>query len=76
MSFTGSGTSTVIVMLNGQTYRKYVIDYSSGQTDVSSYDFIPTEPPTTKPPTEPTTVTEEETDPPTELETDTVQEAE
>ena len=64
MSFTGSGTSTVIVMLNGQTYRKYVIDYSAGSSDVSSYDFIPTEPPTTEPPTteEPTTTAATETD--------------
>lgn len=76
MSFTGSGTSTVIVMLNGQTYRKYVIDYSSGQTDVSSYDFIPTEPPTTKPETEAPTETEEETDEEVVEETDTAQEAE
>ena len=68
MSFTGSGTSTVIVMLNGQTYRKYVIDYSSGHSEVSSYDFIPTEPPTTKPPTTapPTTEKPTETDAPTE----------
>lgn len=58
MSFTGSGTATVLVMLDGQTYRRYSIDYTSGKYETSSYNFVPTEPttskpkPTTSPPTE------------------------
>ncbi|MCH5303597.1 MAG: Stk1 family PASTA domain-containing Ser/Thr kinase [Ruminococcus sp.] len=57
MSFTGSGNGTVIVMLDGQTYRKYTIDYASGEYQTSSYKFVPTEAttkaqPTTAPPTE------------------------
>lgn len=60
MSFTGSGTATVLVMLDGQTYRRYSIDYTSGKYETSSYNFVPTEPttskpkPTTSPPTEAT----------------------
>lgn len=49
MSFTGSGTATVLVMLDGQTYRRYSIDYTSGKYETSSYNFVPTEPTTTKP---------------------------
>lgn len=58
MSFTGSGKATVLVMLDGQTYRRYTIDYTSGKYETSSYNFVPAEPtteapkPTTSPPTE------------------------
>lgn len=58
MSFTGSGKATVLVMLNGQEYRRYTIDYTSGKYETSSYKFVPTEPTTTKP--------EPSTSPPTE----------
>lgn len=57
MSFTGSGTSTVVVMLNGQTYRKYVIDYGTRNYTTSSYKFVPTEPPTEAPTVPPTEIT-------------------
>ena len=60
MSFTGSGKSTVLIMLDGQNYRKYQIDYSTVSYTTESYDFVPTEPETTKAPTKPT-----ETQPPT-----------
>ncbi|MGN0489262.1 MAG: Stk1 family PASTA domain-containing Ser/Thr kinase [Ruminococcus sp.] len=56
LSFTGSGTSTVVIMLNGQTYRRYVIDYTTQNYTTTSYNFIPTEP-ETEPPTEPPTET-------------------
>lgn len=49
LSFTGSGTSTVVVMLDGQTYRRYVIDYTTGTYTTNSYSFVPKEP-TTSPP--------------------------
>ena len=51
MSFTGSGTSSVLIMLDGQNYRKYTIDYSTVSYTTESYDFVPTEPETTAPPT-------------------------
>ena len=54
MSFTGSGNSTVLVTLDGQTYRRYSIDYNTGKYETSSYNFVPTEPTTKKPkPTKP-----------------------
>lgn len=53
MSFTGSGKSTVLIMLDGQNYRKYSIDYSTVSYTTESYDFVPTEPQTTKAPTKP-----------------------
>lgn len=57
LSFTGTGTSTVVIMLNGQTYRRYVIDYTTQNYTTTSYNFIPTEP-ATEPPTETPTETE------------------
>ncbi len=56
LSFTGSGTSTVVIMLDGQTYRRYVIDYTTQNYTTTSYNFIPTDP-ETEPPTEPPTET-------------------
>lgn len=55
MSFTGSGKATVLVTLDGQTYRRYVIDYTSGKYETSSYNFVPVESTTTKPKPKPTT---------------------
>ena len=40
MSFTGSGSSTVIVMLDGQSYRRYVIDYTTQNYTTTSYTFV------------------------------------
>lgn len=66
MSFTGSGTATVLVTLDGQNYRRYTIDYTSGKYETSSFNFVPAEPttaapkPTTSPPTE--APVQEETD--------------
>lgn len=65
MSFTGSGNATVLVMLNGQTYRRYTLDYTSGKYETSSYKFVPTEPTTAKP-----TETKPPTEAPTEAETE------
>lgn len=53
MSFTGSGKSTVLIMLDGQNYRKYSIDYSKVSYTTESYDFVPTEPETTTAATKP-----------------------
>ncbi|MBR2108457.1 MAG: Stk1 family PASTA domain-containing Ser/Thr kinase [Ruminococcus sp.] len=53
MSFTGSGKSTVLIMLDGQNYRKYSIDYSTVSYTTESYDFVPTEPETTTAATKP-----------------------
>ena len=53
ISFTGSGTETVLIMLDGQNYRKYSIDFSTVSYTAESYDFIPTEPATTAAPTTP-----------------------
>ena len=53
MSFTGSGTSSVLIMLDGQNYRKYTIDYTTVSYTTESYDFVPTEPATTQAPTSP-----------------------
>ncbi|MGN1137912.1 MAG: Stk1 family PASTA domain-containing Ser/Thr kinase [Ruminococcus sp.] len=46
LSFTGSGSSTVEVKLDGQTYRRYVIDYTTKNYTTTSYNYIPTEPET------------------------------
>ena len=53
MSFTGSGTSSVLIMLDGQNYREYTIDYTTVSYTTESYDFVPTEPATTQAPTSP-----------------------
>ncbi len=53
LKITGSGTSNVVVKLNGNAYREYTIDFASGSvTNTVNYDYVyPTEP-TTIPPTE------------------------
>ncbi len=74
MSFTGSGNSTVLVMLDGQNYRKYNIDYNNVRYTTESYGFVPTEPTTkaTQPPatTTPSSETEDTQDTEPESETD------
>lgn len=41
LEITGSGTSTVVVQLNGSAYREYSIDFStSSVTTTATYDFI------------------------------------
>lgn len=41
LEITGSGTSKVIVQLNGQTYREYTIDFTiPAVTNTVEYDFI------------------------------------
>ncbi len=50
-------------MLDGQTYRRYTIDYTSGKYETSSFNFVPTEPTTKKPkPTSAPVVTEAPTE--------------
>lgn len=55
MSFTGSGNATILVMLDGQNYRRYTIDYTTGGYQTTSFKFVPTEPTTAKPTTSPPT---------------------
>ncbi len=64
MSFTGSGNATVLVTLNGQNYRRYTLDYTSGKYETTSFTFVPTDPPT-EPPTE-----EEQTEAPAQISTE------
>lgn len=40
ISFTGSGSATVVVMLDGQSYRRYVIDYTTRNYTTTSYTYI------------------------------------
>lgn len=41
LEITGSGTSTVVVQLDGQAYREYSIDFStSSVTTTGTYDFV------------------------------------
>ncbi|MGN0449317.1 MAG: Stk1 family PASTA domain-containing Ser/Thr kinase [Ruminococcus sp.] len=41
LEITGSGTSTVIIQLNGQTYREYSVDFStSSVTTTATHDFV------------------------------------
>lgn len=41
LEITGSGTSTVIVQLDGQTYREYSVDFStSSVTTTATHDFV------------------------------------
>ena len=52
LEFKGTGTSVVIVQLNGQVYREYTIDFSTGSVSTVTHDYVP---PTTEPTVEPTT---------------------
>ncbi len=44
LEFNGSGTSHVVIQLNGQVYREYTIDYTTGSVSTTTHEFIaPTE---------------------------------
>lgn len=57
LEFTGSGTSSIVVQLDGQVYREYSIDYStSNVSTTATHEYVA---PTTAPPeTEPSTTNE------------------
>ena len=51
----GSGTSTVVIQLDGQAYREYSVDFASAAvTTTASHDYVraTTAPPETEPPTQ------------------------
>lgn len=51
----GSGTSTVVIQLDGQAYREYSVDFASASvTTTASHDYVraTTAPPETEPPTQ------------------------
>lgn len=54
LEFTGSGTSSIVVQLDGQVYREYLIDYAtSNVSTTATHEYVA---PTTAPPeTEPST---------------------
>ncbi len=57
LEFTGSGTSSIVVQLDGQVYREYSIDYAtSNVSTTATHEYVA---PTTAPPeTEPSTTNE------------------
>ena len=60
LDITGSGTKNVVVQLDGQAYREYTIDFSSGSvTTTAKHEYVVE---TTAPPTEPTTEATEPTE--------------
>ncbi len=60
LEITGSGTSTVVIQLDGQAYREYSIDFStSSVTTTATHDFIVETEPSYEPETEPETYPEE-----------------
>lgn len=66
LELTGTGTSTVIVQLDGQIYREYSVDFaSSSVTTTGTHDYIPetTAPPETQPETQTDPYYEPETEP-------------
>lgn len=73
LQFMGTGTSHIVVQLDGNVYREYDIDYATGNVSTTTYEYVPptiaTEAPTEETPTE--TVPVEE---PTEETTETVPE--
>lgn len=59
LEITGSGTSTVVVQLDGQAYREYSIDFStSSVTTTGTYDFVVETTAPYEPATEPETYPE------------------
>lgn len=54
LEFDGTGTKNVVVMLDDQIYREYVIDFSTGSVSTVTHEYVvPTTEPTTAPlPTE------------------------
>ncbi|MGN1433948.1 MAG: Stk1 family PASTA domain-containing Ser/Thr kinase [Ruminococcus sp.] len=67
LEITGSGTSTVVIQLDGQVYREYSIDFStSSVTTTATYEFVVETTAPYEPDTEPETYPEEpqyQTDP-------------
>lgn len=62
LEITGSGTSTVIIQLNGQTYREYSVDFStSSVTTTATHDFVVETTAPYEPETQPETYPEEPT---------------
>lgn len=60
LEITGSGTSTVVIQLDGQAYREYSIDFStSSVTTTATHDFIVETKPSYEPETEPETYPDE-----------------
>lgn len=56
LEITGSGTSTVVVQLDGQAYREYSVDFStSSVTTTATYDFVVETTAPSEPETEPET---------------------
>ncbi len=57
LKFEGSGESNIIVQLDGNVYREYHIDYSTGNVTTTTYEYVAptTEPETTVPNTQPAT---------------------
>lgn len=52
LEFEGTGTSHIVVQLDGNVYREYDIDYSTGDISTTKYEYIS---PETEPETEPET---------------------
>lgn len=60
LEITGSGTSTVVIQLDGQAYREYSIDFStSSVTTTATYEFVVETTAPYEPETEPETYPEE-----------------
>lgn len=60
LEITGSGTSTVVIQLDGQAYREYSIDFStSSVTTTATHDFVVETTAPYEPATEPETYPEE-----------------
>ena len=56
LEITGSGTSTVVVQLDGQTYREYSVDFTTGNvTTTATYDYVAETTAPVEPATEPET---------------------
>ena len=50
LNFEGSGTKSVVIQLNGQLYREYTIDFSTGSVTTVTHEYVPaTEAPTEEP---------------------------
>lgn len=61
LQFEGTGTSHIVVQLDGSPYREYDIDYSTGNVSTTTYEYVPptTVPAETTAPTEVPTSAEE-----------------
>ncbi len=57
ISFEGTGRKSVVVQLDGQTYREYTIDFTAGAvTNTVVHEFVVQTDPPTEAPTEPETI--------------------